>query len=213
MARYTGPRCRLCRRSGVKLFLKGERCDTPKCSLDKRPNPPGMISLLPARPGARVRQTSSYLLQLREKQKLRYTYQILERQFKRYFQLAQKLQRKGVNTTGENLLSILERRLDNVVFRVGWANSRAEARQMVRHKHILVNSRIINIPSYLVKVNDLIAPTEKGERMIEKKKLMERVCPSWLRVEGKKAQVIRLPERSDLDYSIDTNLIVPLYSR
>src|SRR3972149_12273781 len=156
MARYTGPACRICRRNGEKLFLKGGRCYPPKCAVDKRPNPPGQAA------GRRRRRFSDRALQLREKQKARYSYGTLERQFHKTFILAE----KQAGITGENLLVLLERRLDNVVFRLGFADSRPQARQLVRHGHIMLNGRKANIPSALVKEGDTITWRE-GRRKTE----------------------------------------------
>ena len=175
MARYTGPACRLCRRFEVKLMLKGERCPTPKCPLEKRNVPPGGRSL-----SRRRSRISDRGLQLREKQKVRFCYGVLERQFRRFFSEA----KKGHGTTGDNFLILLERRLDNVVYRLGFADSRAQARQIVRHGHIVVNGRKTDIPSFLVKSGDVIkwrdasTKTEYYKRVAEE--IKETFVPSWL---------------------------------
>lgn len=209
MARYTGAVCRLCRREGQKLFLKGDRCYTDKCAVDRRPTPPGDHG------GGRGKKASEYGLQLREKQKARRYYGVLERQFAKYFEMASK--RKGM--TGENLLSILETRLDNVVYRLGFAMSRAEARQLVRHAHFTVNGKKVNIPSYLVKPGDAVSLRE-GSRSIDKIKASletnaSRVPPKWLDFDRNnlEAKVLAHPLREDIDLPIEEHLIVELYSK
>lgn len=208
MSRYTGPRCRLCRRQGVKLFLKGPRCFTDKCAFERRPFVPGIHK------GARKR-LSSYGLQLREKQKVRFIYGITERQFKKYFEMATKMP----GLTGENLLSLLERRLDNVVFRMGLSDSRTEARQMVLHGHFLVNGKRVNIPSYLVEVGNVIELSERGKKHQKVKELLgEREdfqVPAWLSVDrsAAKASVLREPKREDIDFQVQEQLIVEFYSK
>lgn len=208
MARYTGPVCRLCRREGIKLYLKGERCYTPKCAIDRRGYAPGQH-------GQMKRKLSEYGLQLREKQKAKRIYGVLERQFKIYFEEA--VRRKGV--TGENLLRILECRLDNVVYRLGFAKSRAQARQIVRHGHIEVNGRKVNIPSYQVKPGDVIAVREKSRSLELFKEMAEagkgRMVPEWLSVnyDTLTGEVVRLPNREDIDVPIQEHLIVELYSK
>ncbi len=207
MARYTGPVCRLCRREGVKLYLKGEKCYSDKCPVVKRNSPPGQH-------GVSRRKISEYGLQLREKQKARRFYGVLERQFERYFEMASR--KKGV--TGEVLLQTLERRLDNVVYRMGFASSRAEARQIVKHSHIEVNGRKVNIPSYLVREGDVVAVRE-GSR--DHKRIKELVAagtntvPAWLSVdtEAMRGTVVRLPNRDEIDAPVQEQLIVELYSR
>lgn len=208
MARYTGAVCRLCRREGKKLFLKGDRCYTDKCSVDRRTYPPGQH-------GQGRKKLSEYGLQSREKQKTRRYYGVLESQFRKYFEMAER--KPGV--TGTNLLQILETRLDNVVYRLGMAMSRAEARQLVRHAHFTVNGRKVNIPSYLVKPGDVIALREKS-RSLEKFKIVteanaSRVPPKWLDLdrEALQARVVALPEREDIDLPIEEHLIVELYSK
>lgn len=209
MARYTGPVCRLCRREGTKLFLKGERCYSGKCSVDKRSYPPGHGRK------QRAPKQSEYGLQLREKQKLRRTYGVLERQFARYFKKAE--QKRGV--TGENLLQILELRLDNVVYRLGFASSRPEARQLVRHGHFTVNGRKVNIPSYEVKLNDIIAVKE-GSKASDKFKMLAEALSgrepvAWLELDKDNlvGRVIALPKREDIDVPVEESRIVELYSK
>ena len=209
MARYTGSVCRLCRREGTKLFLKGDRCYGPKCAVAARPNTiPGEHAQ------ARQRKQSEYGLQLREKQKAKRAYGVLENQFHRYFETAER--QKGI--TGENLLILLERRLDNVVYRMGFGASRPQARQIVRHGHILVNGKKVDIPSYLVDVNDVITVREKSAEADHFKALREgtgRVIPKWLTVDNAnlKATVAAMPAREDVDLTLQEQLIVELYSR
>ena len=211
MARYTGPVCKLCRREGEKLLLKGERCFTPKCALERRAYAPGMHG----RQAQFRRKKSDYGLQLREKQKARRIYGVLERQFRRYFQEAER--RKGL--TGANLLIILESRLDNVVYRLGFADSRAQARQLVRHGHFDVNGRKTNIPSFLVKAGDVIAVRERSKKLAYFRDLgtvMEhKVVPEWLSLDIPimEGRVLALPTREDIDASLDEHLIVEYYSR
>ena len=209
MARYTGSVCRLCRREGTKLFLKGDRCYSAKCAISKRPTPPGMHGQ------ARARKMSEYGMQLREKQKVRRYYGVLETQFRRTFDKAARV--KGV--TGDNLLALLERRLDNVVYRLGFAATRREARQLVNHAHFTVNGKRVNIPSYLVKVGDVIAVSEKSMGTTRFKKLREedafRPAPKWLEKDKDKltGKVIAAPARDDIDFEIAEHLIVELYSK
>ncbi|MBQ2956676.1 MAG: 30S ribosomal protein S4 [Clostridia bacterium] len=209
MARYTGSVCRLCRREGTKLFLKGDRCYGPKCAVAARPNTiPGEHAQ------ARQRKQSEYGMQLREKQKAKRAYGVLETQFHRYFETAER--QKGI--TGENLLILLERRLDNVVYRMGFGASRPQARQIVRHGHILVNGKKVDIPSYLVDVNDVITVREKSAEADHFKALREgtgRVIPKWLTVDNAnlKATVAAMPAREDVDLTLQEQLIVELYSR
>ena len=211
MARYTGPVCRQCRRVGEKLFLKGDRCYTPKCAVDRKKYPPGMhVSL-------RRGRHSDWGLQLQEKQKARFTYGVLERQFRKYFEVARA--RSGV--TGEILLQLLEGRLDNVVFRLSFVDSRRQARQMVNHGHFLVNGKRVDIPSYQVKPDDTIAWQTKGESSHQEfvKTLTEdipkRPVPGWIKLdtENLTGQILSLPEASDIDTGIDSRLIVGFYSR
>jgi len=208
MARYTDAVCRLCRREGQKLFLKGDRCYTDKCAADRRPYPPGQH-------GQGRTKTSEYGLQLREKQKARRYYGILESQFRGYFDMA--LKRKG--KTGENLLAILESRLDNTVYRLGFAMSRAEARQLVLHGHFLVNGRKVNIPSFLVRPGMIISLKEKSRGLDKIKAVIEansfRQPPKWLEYDANAliAKVSSVPTREDIDIPIEEQLIVELYSK
>ncbi len=209
MARRIGSMCRLCRREGVKLFIKGARCVSPKCSFDKRGYNPGQH-------GQRRRgKISDYGMQLREKQKVKRIYGVLERQFSNYFEKAEK--QKGV--TGEILLQMLERRLDNAVFRSCFAASRAEARQMVKHNTIMVNNSKVNIPSYLIKKGDVIsvfAKDAKAKRIKEGLKVnKDRGVPKWLALDeaGLSAKVVNLPDREDVGFPIEEQLIVELYSK
>ena len=209
MARYTGPSCRLCRREGIKLFLKGLKCTTPKCPIEKRAFPPGQHGQL------RVK-LSNYGIQLREKQKVKRMYGVLERQFKRYFSRARKA--KGV--TGQMLLETLERRLDNVLYRMGVATSRREGRQMVHHRAVTVNSRLVDIPSYPVKVGDVIqaAPRRDGQATRMKENLersKDRQVPAWIQVDSKhlKGVIVRVPQKDDIGFPIQEQLIVELYSK
>jgi len=197
MARYTGPVCKLCRREGEKLFLKGERCFTPKCALERRAYAPGMHG----RQAQFRRRESEYGLQLREKQKARRMYGVLERQFRRYFKEAER--RKGL--TGVNLLIILESRLDNVVYRLGFADSRAQARQLVRHGHFDINGRKTNIPSFLVKAGDVIAVRERSKNLAYFRDLST--------VMEHKVVPLTLPTPEDIDASLNEPLIVEYYSR
>ena len=208
MARYTGSVCRLCRREGCKLFLKGEKCYGSKCAIDQRPTPPGEHGQ------ARQRKQSEYGMQLREKQKAKRAYGVLENQFHHYFEEAER--QKGI--AGENLLIMLERRLDNVVYRLGFGSSRAQARQIVRHGHIRVNGKKVDIPSYLVKAGDVISVRETSAESEHFKALREgtgRVVPQWLTIDAQnlKATVAAMPKREDIDLTIQENLIVELYSR
>ena len=208
MARYTGAVCRLCRREGQKLFLKGERCYTDKCGLTRRAYAPGQH-------GQGRKKLSGYGLQLREKQKARRYYGVLEGQFRHYFELANK--KAGV--TGENLLAILESRLDNVVYRLGFGTSRPEARQLVRHGHFTVNGKKVNIPSYLVKVGDVIAIKEESKSSEKIKNVIEitasRVVPKWLDLDNNTltGKVVAVAEREDIDLPLEEHLIVELYSK
>jgi len=209
MARYTGAVCRLCRREGQKLFLKGDRCYTDKCSLERRGYAPGMHG------NARNRKLSEYGVQMREKQKAKRYYGVLESQFRDYFEMANK--KSGM--TGENLLSLLETRLDNVAYRLGFAMSRAEARQMVRHGHFTVNGKKVNIPSYLVKAGDVIELKDASRSLDKFKGTLEanasRVIPKWLDFDKNKlsAKVLAEPARDDIDLPIEEHLIVELYSK
>lgn len=208
MARYTGAVCKLCRREGSKLYLKGDRCYTDKCAVGRRTYAPGQH-------GQSRKKLSNYGVQLREKQKVRRIYGILEKQFRAYFEEAERI--KGV--TGENLLRLLETRFDNVVYRMGFGESRAEARQLVRHGHFTVNGKKVNIPSYQIKVNDLIAVKATSKASEKLKALAEnsasKTAPQWLSInpEMMEARVISLPTREDVDIPIEEHLIVELYSR
>jgi small subunit ribosomal protein S4 len=208
MARYHGPVCRLCRRYGEKLFLKGDRCFGPKCAMVRRPNPPGSAV-------QRRRKVSDRGLQLREKQRARVFYGLLERQFRRYYEEA--LRRPGVS--GVNLIQLLESRLDNVVYRLGFADSRKQARQLVRHGHIQLNGRKTNIPSAIVKVNDEVAFTPRGARTEYAKALPEvlksKQAPSWLSLDlaGLRGRMIGAPTIEEAESLFDPNVVVEFYSR
>lgn len=208
MARYTGADCRLCRREGAKLFLKGDRCYTEKCAIERRNYAPGEA-------GKKRIKESEYRLQLREKQKTKRIYGVLEKQFRHYYEIAGRQQ--GV--TGENLLRILESRLDNVVYRLGFAMSRAEARQMVSHGHITVNGRKVNIPSYQVKPGMVVALKESSRSIEKIKANIEanafRPAPKWLEYDANNmvAKVAAVPAREDIDLPIEERLIVELYSK
>ncbi len=208
MARYIGSKCRQCRREGEKLFLKGEKCYTSKCSVENRSFPPGQH-------GQRRSRVTDYALQLREKQKLRRIYGVLEKQFRRYYTMADR--RKGA--TGENLLQLLEGRLDNVVCRMGFGVSRSESRQLVRHHAVTVNGRKVSIPSYQVKPGDVVALSEQARKQLRIQSSLElaqqRGFPDWLDVDVKKMEGTfkALPERSDLPSEINENLVVELYSK
>ena len=208
MARYTESSCRRCRRNAIKLFLKGERCYTDKCAFERRPYPPGQH-------GQGRKKISEYGVQLREKQRARETYGMLERQFRNYFKIADR--QKGV--TGDNLMIHLERRLDNVFFRMGFARSRNEARQLIRHGHVMVNGKRVSIPSYLIKENDVITLKESSAKLPAVKEGLEsvkrRVFPDWISVDEKnlKGQVLSLPSRDQIPEQIEEQLVVELYSK
>jgi small subunit ribosomal protein S4 len=208
MARYTGPSCKLCRREGLKLFLKGERCYTDKCSFDRRPYPPGQH-------GQRRIKFTEYGVRLREKQKVRRIYGILERQFRGYYKKAN----RGKGVTGEALLNLLERRLDSVSYRLGFAWTRADARQLVRHKHVSVNGRTVNIPSYLVKPGDKITIREKSKNDVRVQSAVEGVdrrgVPEWLELDkGTLTGTVKtMPNREEITLPIQEQLIVEFYSR
>jgi len=208
MARYTGPACRLCRREGMKLFLKGSRCYTKKCSFERRATPPGQH-------GVRRRKMSEFGTQLREKQKVRRVYQVMERQFRRYFDVAES--RPGV--TGENLLRLLETRLDNVVFRMGYATSRAQARQLVSHGHFAVNGRAVTVPSIQLRAGDRVEVRESSRKSeyfkAVKEPLRSTQRPDWLSVDADKlsGSVSALPRRDQMPLEIDEQLVVEYYSR
>ena len=209
MARYIGPVCRLCRREGMKLFLKGERCYTDKCAIEKRNVPPGQHGR------ARKAKMVGYGIQLREKQKVKRTYGVLENQFRRYFEEADR--RKGI--TGELLLQQLERRLDSVVFRLGFGTARRQARQLVRHGHVLVNGKKVNIPSYQVNVGDEITIKESSRTLTvleaAKEFASHQNSPTWLEIDrdNYKGKVLSLPQRADIQQPVNEQLIVELYSK
>ena len=208
MARYIGPKCRLCRREGEKLFLKGEKCYSSKCAMENRPFPPGQH-------GQRRARFSDYALQLREKQKMRRIYGVLEGQFRLYYKEADR--RKG--STGENLLKLLEGRLDNVAYRMGFGASRTEARQLVRHNGLTVNGGKVNIPSYQLSAGDVVAVAEKGKAQLRIKAssdmAQQRGIPEWLDVDATKLEGTykTVPERSELPAEITEQLVVELYSK
>lgn len=209
MARYTGPVCRLCRREGMKLFLKGERCYTGKCAIDRRAYAPGQHGQ------ARAKKPTEYGLQLREKQKARRMYGVMEKQFRNYFDMAAR--KKGM--AGENLLVLLERRLDNVVFHLGFASSRPEARQLVNHGHFTINGKKVDIASYSVRVGETVAVKEGSKSSPRMKQLLEnigsRTVPGWLSLDANTAAgtVVALPTREDIQIPIQEHLIVEKYSR
>ena len=208
MARYTGPACKLCRREGTKLFLKGERCLSGKCAIDRRNTAPGQH-------GAATKKLREYGMQLREKEKTKRYYGVLERQFVNYFEEADRT--KGM--TGENLICLLERRLDNVVYRMGMAASRKEARQLVLHGHFTLNGKKVNIPSLIVKAGDVISVKEASRASVKIKALAEELAtksaPKWLDVDknGLSVKVVTLPARDDVDFEFNEQLIVELYSK
>jgi len=208
LARYTSAQCRLCRREGMKLFLKGERCLTNKCSLERRAYPPGQHGQ------GRIKR-SDYGVQLREKQKVRRMYGVLEKQFRLYYQRAARM--KGV--TGENLLQLLERRLDNTVYRLGFANSRKDARQLVSHGHLLINGRRVDIPSIQIKEGDVVEVRERSKKLARIEGALELKAagelPGWLELDrdGMKATVKALPTRDDIQIPVQESLIVELYSK
>jgi small subunit ribosomal protein S4 len=208
VARYTGPVCRLCRREKMKLFLKGPKCDSMKCPIERRPYPPGEHGR------DRMRQGSEYLTQLREKQKARRIYGVLEKQFHNLYEEAN----RQAGITGENLLRMLELRADNVAFRAGWASSRAQARQLVRHGHVLVNGKRVTIPSFRARRGDVVSLKPKSRQMIVVRHNMDtldRQVPPWLEVGGEGFQVtVRdLPMREHIDVPVRESLIVELYSK
>ncbi len=209
MARYTGPVCRMCRREGMKLFLKGDRCYTGKCAIDRRQYAPGQHGQ------SRGKKPTEYAIQLREKQKARRIYGVMEGQFHRYF--VEAARQKGM--TGDNLLRLLERRLDNVVYRLGFAASRPEARQLVRHGHFTVNGKRVDIPSYLVRVGEVIAVKEASRTSPRLKEILTglgtRGVPGWLSLDANAVSgaIIALPSREDIQLPIQDHLIVEKYSR
>jgi len=208
VARYIGSVCRLCRRENLKMFLKGDRCYSDKCAIERRPYPPGQH-------GQGRHKNSNYAVQLREKQKVKRIYGLLEKQFRCYFDQADRM--KGV--TGENLLSLLERRLDNIVYRLGFASTRSEARQLVRHGHFLVNGKSVDIPSYRIRTGDRIEVREKSRktaRIVESLEAVDRRgVPGWLEVDKKSffGEVKAMPSREDVTMPIQEQLIVELYSK
>ena len=208
MSRYTGSKCRICRREGTKVFLKGDRCYTDKCSFERRPYPPGQH-------GRRRKKSSDYAVQLREKQKVRRMYGLQESQFHKYFQKAEA--RKGV--TGTNLLKFLEMRLDNVVYRLGFANSRDQARQLVKHGHFVKNGKKVDIPSLQVKVGDEIQVKEKSRKIPiiqESQEVLDRRgYPDWMEIDSEnyKGTIKAEPQREDITFPINEHLIVELYSK
>lgn len=208
MARYTGPSCKLCRREGTKLFLKGDRCTSAKCAIEHRSTAPGQH-------GAARKKVSEYGVHFREKQKARRYYGVLETQFRNYYAEAERME--GI--TGQNLLTLLERRFDNVVYRMGMAESRKEARQLVLHGHFTLNGKKANIPSILVKVGDVIAVAEGSKDSAKIKGLAEalegRIKPKWLDVNAADltVKVVAIPAREDIDFDFDEQLIVELYSK
>ncbi len=212
MARYTGPVCKLCRREGQKLFLKGERCLTAKCAIDRRSYAPGMHG---RESQFRRRRQSEYALQLREKQKARRIYGVLERQFRRYFREAER--RKGI--TGANLLTILESRLDNVVYQLGFADSRAQARQLICHGHFNLNGRRADIPSMLVEPGDVISVRERSKKLAyfndRAKELESKVVPDWMSLDAlnMSGRILNLPSREEIDLPLNEKLVVEYYSR
>ena len=209
MARYTDSSCRLCRREGLKLFSKGDRCYSEKCSFERRDYFPGDHGQM------HKKQRSDYGVQLREKQKLKRLYGLLEKQFRGYFEKAD--QQKGI--TGTNLLIFLERRLDNMIFRMGLANSRVEARQLISHGHFLINGKAVNIPSYLLKAGDVVSVKEGSRKITRVLEAMETVArrgvPNWLEVDKDnfKASIKMLPTRDDLTMPVQEQLVVELYSK
>jgi small subunit ribosomal protein S4 len=208
MARYTGPVCKLCRRENMKLYLKGDRCYSDKCSYDRRPYPPGQHGQ------ARIK-FSEYGIRLREKQKVRRMYGLLERQYRRYFQEAD----RGKGVTGEALLRLLERRLDTVVYRLGFAATRNEARQLVKHNHLVVNGRRVNVPSFLVKPGDEVQIRERSRKIARIQEAMvtveRRGTPPWLELDPKefRGTIKAMPTREDVTAQIQEQLIVEFYSR
>jgi small subunit ribosomal protein S4 len=212
LARYTGPVCKLCRREGEKLFLKGSRCLTPKCAIERRSYPPGQHG---RESQYRRGRPSDYLLQLREKQKMRRIYGVFERQFSNYFRKAER--RAGL--TGTNLLILLESRMDNVVYRLGFADSRAQARQLISHGHVMLNGRKTNIPSAMVSAGDNLSVRPESTRLTYfktlKQELDERRVPGWLNLDANNmaATVSQLPTREDIDVSLNEQLVVEYYSR
>ena len=207
MARYSGPACRLCRREGMKLFLKGERCYTEKCAIEKRNFPPGQHGK------TRKQKLAGYGVQLREKQKVKRIYGVLEDQFRRYFEAADRT--RGI--TGETLLQLLERRFDNVIYRLGLATSRPQARQLVRHGHFLINGKKVDIPSYSLRAGDVVTVKAASEKNTTILHAMEEVkgrgVPAWLTFDGAAGKVMSLPTREQINLPVQEQLIVELYSK
>lgn len=208
MARYVGPACKLCRREGVKLYLKGDRCMSGKCALDRRNSAPGQH-------GAGTKKMREYGRQLREKQKAKRYYGVLEKQFLNYFKEADR--KEGI--TGENLLTLIERRLDNVVYRMGFAESHKEARQLVLHEHFELNGKKVNVPSIIVKAGDIVTVRENFRDSAKCKELAEglkdKTSPKWISVDKNalSAKIVALPQRDDIDFPFEEQLIVELYSK
>ena len=208
MARYKDAVCKLCRREREKLFLKGQKCVSEKCPVEKKPYPPGEH-------GQRRVKETQYLIQLREKQKAKNSYGVLEKQFRRYYEIAAR--KKGI--TGENLLQLLESRLDNIIYRAGFAASRADARQLVRHNHVKVNDGRVNIPSYLTKEGDVVAIVDKSKELLRIQSFLNNKArqeiPDWLRVDDQKltVHINYLPARDDIAFPVKEQLIVELYSK
>lgn len=209
MARYTDPKCRQCRRIGEKLFLKGDRCFTPRCAVERRKRPPG--EAIPRR-----RRSSDWAIQLREKQRARWTYGVLERQFRKYYNMAQ----EQTGATGDILLQLLERRLDNVVYRLSFVDSRAQGRQIVGHGHITVNGKRVNIPSYHVVPGDIVGWKTAGDALPQfvqdlTDSLPKRPVPPWLKLDPQDltGEVLSLPEPTEVDTGIDVRMIVEFYSK
>jgi small subunit ribosomal protein S4 len=207
MARYSGPACRLCRREGMKLFLKGERCYTEKCAIEKRNFPPGQHGK------TRKQKLAGYGVQLREKQKVKRIYGVLEDQFRRYFEAADRT--RGI--TGETLLQLLERRFDNVVYRLGLATSRPQARQLVRHGHFLVNGKKVDIPSYSLRAGDVVTikatSTKSATILHAMEEVKGRGVPGWLTFDGEAGKIMSLPTREQINLPVQEQLIVELYSK
>jgi len=208
MAKYTGPLCRICRREGEKLFLKGDRCYTDKCGVERRKYAPGLH-------GQSKKKLSDYGVQLREKQKVKNSYSVLERQFKKYFYMAERM--KGI--TGSNLLQLLERRFDNVVYRLGFASNRRQARQLIGHGHFTINGRRITIPSYLVRIGDIISPVEGSRELAiiqeSAQKAEHRGFPAWVEmdVNNLRGKILHFPTREEVPLPVQEQLIVELYSK
>lgn len=211
MARYNGPVCRLCRREGQKLFLKGQRCNGQRCAFEKKAYAPGQFGAS----GARRQRLSDYGTQMREKQKLRRTYGVAEKSFRKYINHAERME--GV--AGENLLKLLERRFDNIVYRAGLASSRAAARQMIVHGHFMINDRKVNVPSYMLRVGDVVKVKPKSLNIVPVETAIAgaggKSTLSWLErdIEGRKATFIAVPERAEIDTDVNEQMIIEFYSR